>query len=265
MLYILIFFILGIFISYFIEILGYRLPKGEDLFRKSTCDKCNHDLKIYEKIPVISFIIQRGRCNYCHQKISKMYIVFEIITGLLFALTYYSFCNENLSVLRITFGILFISSLIIVCYSDIKYMIISDEILIVFSSIITLLKLFIQYSNEEILNLMDLGYAIIDILIDVIVMYLIMFAIKKIGDFVFKKESLGKGDLKLMAYIAIVLGFKLSIVTIFIASFIALPVAIISNLKKDKIMIPFGPYLAIGAMILFLAKIDFNSLLELIH
>ena len=68
-----------------------------------------------------------------------------------------------------------------------------------------------------------------------------------------------------MAYIAIVLGTKLSIVTIFIASFVALPFAIISNLKKDKLMLPFGPFLAIGAMILFLTRVDFNSLLELLR
>lgn len=263
--YLLLFFILGVIASYFIELLGYRLPKDEDILKKCTCDKCSHELKFIEKIPIISFIIQRGRCNYCHQKISKIYIIFEIMTGILFSLTYLSFYNENLNILKIVFGLFFITSLIIVCFSDFKYMIISDEVLIVFSTIIVLLKIFIKFSNEEILNLMDLGYALIDIIIDAVVVYLIMFAIKKIGDVVFKKESLGKGDLKLMAYIAIVLGIKLSVVTIFIASFIALPVAILSNLKKDKLMLPFGPFLAIGAMILFLLKIDFSSLLELLH
>ena len=263
--YLLGFFILGVICSYFVELLGYRLPKNEDILKKSTCDKCSHELRFIEKIPIISFIIQRGRCNYCHQKISKLYIIFEIMTGVLFSLTYLSFYDENLSVLKIIFGLCFVGSLIIVCFSDFKYMIISDEVLIVFSTIIVLLKLFIKFSSEEILNLMDLGYALIDIIIDVAVVFLIMFAIKKIGDLVFKKESLGYGDLKLMAYIAIVLGIKLSIVTIFIAAFIALPVAILSNLKKDKLMLPFGPYLAIGAMILFLLKIDFSSLLELLH
>jgi prepilin signal peptidase PulO-like enzyme (type II secretory pathway) len=187
------------------------------------------------------------------------------MTGVLFALTYFIFREDTICNLKVLFGIVFISSLIIICFSDFKYMIIPDEILIVFTVLIILIKLFIQFTNEEIISLMDLGYAFIDIIIDMVLIYLVMFAIKKIGDFVFKKESLGKGDLKLMAYIAIVLGFKLSIITIFLASFIALPVAIISNLKKDKLMLPFGPYLAIGAIILFLLKVDFNSLLELLH
>ena len=261
--YLLLFFLLGVLCSSLVELLGYRLPIDIDVFKKSTCDKCNHELKLYERIPIISFLIQKGRCNYYHQKISKYYIIFEILTGVLFSLTYISFRDDGL--LKIIFALLFVTSLIIVCFSDFKYMIISDEVLIVFSTIIILLKLFIKFNNEEILNLMDLGYSLIDIFIDAVVAYLIMFAIKKIGDFVFKKESLGNGDLKLMAYIAVVLGFKLSIVVIFIASFIALPVAIISNLKKDKLMLPFGPFLAIGAMILFLLQVDFNSLLELIH
>lgn len=259
------FFILGVICSYLIEILGYRLPLGESILKRSRCDKCSHDLKFYEQIPIISFIIQRGRCNYCHQKISKLYLFFEIMTGFIFLLTYLSFYDENFGLLYIVFGLLFVSSLIIICFSDFKYMIISDEVLIVFSSIIVILKIFLEFRNEEITNLMDLGYSLIDIIINVAITYLIMFCIKKIGDLIFKKESLGKGDLKLMAYIAIVLGFKLCIVVIFLASFIALPFAIISNLKKDKLMLPFGPFLAIGAIILFLLKIDFNSLLELLH
>ena len=263
--YILLFFILGIITSFFIEILGYRLPLGEDLLKKNYCDKCNHELKFIETLPIISFIIQKGRCKYCHQKISKTYIIFEILTGILFSLTYLSFYNENFSTLKLVLGIFFVGSLLIVCYSDFKYMIISDEVLIVFSAIMVLLKVFIEFKNEEILSIMDLGYALIDIIIDVVIIYFIMYIIKKIGDFIFKKESLGKGDLKLMAYIAIILGFKLSIVIIFLASFLALPFAIISNLRKDKLMLPFGPFLAISAIILFLLKVDFNSLLELLH
>ena len=264
-LYILLFFILGVMVSYLVEILGYRLPLKDNLFKPGYCDKCSHTLKFYEKIPIISFIMQRGRCNYCHQKISLIYIIHELASGILFSLTYLSFYNEEYNFISIIFGLFFVTSLIIVCFSDFKYMIISDEVLIVASVVIVILKIYIGFKYEEILNFMDLGYYIIDMVIDALVLYLLMFAIKKIGDFVFKKESLGKGDLKLMAYIAIVLGTKLSIVTIFIASFVALPFAIISNLKKDKLMLPFGPFLAIGAMILFLTRVDFNSLLELLH
>lgn len=68
-----------------------------------------------------------------------------------------------------------------------------------------------------------------------------------------------------MIYIGIVMGWKLSIIIIFIGSFLALIPSIINNYKKDKVMLPFGPFLAIATMILFLMKVDFSSLLELLH
>jgi len=265
MIYAVILFVIGIILSFFFTKLGYRLPLGEDMLEPSRCDKCNHELKLIEKIPIISYIIQRGKCKYCNQKISRLYLPFEIMTGILFVLTYFVFINDELPHLKIIFGLFFISGLIIICYSDIKYMIISDEILIVFTSIIVILKLYIIFRSEEILTLLDLGYEVIFMLIDAFVMYFIMFVIKKLGDLVFKKESLGNGDLKLMIYIAIVMGWKLSIIIIFIGSFLALIPSIINNYKKDKVMLPFGPFLAISTMILFLMKVDFNSLLELLH
>jgi hypothetical protein len=87
------------------------------------------------------------------------------MSGITFALTFYTFGEDNILIL--IFGLLFITSLLIICFSDIKYMIIPDEVLIVSSSIILLLKLFIKFNNEEILNLMDLGYVLIDILMSV--------------------------------------------------------------------------------------------------
>lgn len=265
MIYAIVLFFVGIVFSFFFTKFGYRLPLGEDILEPSRCDKCNHELTFIEKIPIISFIIQKGKCNYCNQKISRLYIPFELMTGILFSLTYLSFINEELPHLKIIFGLFFISGLIIICYSDIKYMIISDEVLIVFTSLIVILKLYITFRSEEILTLLDLGYEIIFMLIDAFVIYFIMYIIKKLGDLVFKKESLGNGDLKLMIYIGIVMGWKLSIIIIFIGSFLALIPSIINNYKKDKVMLPFGPFLAIATMILFLMKVDFSSLLELLH
>ena len=265
MIYAVILFFVGIVFSFFFTKLGYRLPIGEDILEPSRCDKCNHELKFIEKIPIISFIIQKGKCKYCNQKISRLYIPFELMTGILFSLTYLSFINEELPYLKIILGLFFISGLIIICYSDIKYMIISDEVLIVFTSLIVILKLYITFRSEEILTLLDLGYEVVFMLIDAFVIYFIMYIIKKLGDLVFKKESLGNGDLKLMIYIGIVMGWKLSIIIIFIGSFLALIPSIINNYKKDKVMLPFGPFLAIATMILFLMKVDFSSLLELLH
>ena len=68
-----------------------------------------------------------------------------------------------------------------------------------------------------------------------------------------------------MIYISVVMGYKLSIIIIFLAAVFALIPSIINNYKKDKVMLPFGPFLALATILLFLMKVDFNSLLELLH
>ena len=148
--------------------------------------------------------------------------------------------------------------------ADIKYMLIPNKILLVFTLLVLFLKLFIGINNKELTSFMDIGYEVIIMAIDAIIMFVIMFIIKKLGKIVFKKEALGGGDVKMMAYIAMLLGYKISIVIIFFASFIALPVFIYNALKKSETMLPFGPFLAIATLILYLAKIDFDTLLSLI-
>ena len=106
---------------------------------------------------------------------------------------------------------------------------------------------------------------ILFMLIDAFIMFAIMYIIKKIGDMIFKKESLGGGDVKMMCLIAIMLGYKMSIIVIFLASFIALPISIYNAYRKNEAMLPFGPYLAVASVILFLLQINFDMVLEFIH
>ena len=91
-----------------------------------------------------------------------------------------------------------------------------------------------------------------------------MFLVKIIGDFIFKKESLGGGDIKLMFLFGLVLDFPISIVTIFLATFIAFPIAIYVLLRRKDNMIPFGPFLSVAAIILLISKIDLIDVINLI-
>lgn len=262
---VIIFFIIGVICGYFFNNIGYRLSIKESLFEESKCDKCNHPLSFKEKIPIVSFIIQKGRCNYCHQKISMIYLIFEILTGLLFALTYVNFVDFNNSGIKIALSLVFISALLIIMIGDIRYMLIPNNLLIVFGVLVVALKLYLGYKNEEILSFLDAGYELLFMLIDAGIMFIIMLIIKKIGDLIFKKESLGGGDIKMMAFVALIMGYKMSIIVIFIASFIALPFSIYNAYKKNEVMLPFGPYLAVATMILYLCNINFDTILEIIH
>lgn len=145
----------------------------------------------------------------------------------------------------------FISMLCIIVLSDYEYMIISDEVLIFFSIALTI-ELLIKD------GLASTGIH----LLEGILAFFTMWGIKKIGDFMFKKESMGGGDIKLMFVFGLVLGYPLAIISIFVGSIIGLPISLIIVAKKSSHEIPFGPFLSAGALILLLSQIDFNAIIK---
>lgn len=241
-------FIFGIVLGSFYNVVGYRIPKGQSLITPAShCPKCNHKLGASELVPIFSYIFQRGKCKNCKDKISLFYPIFELTTGLLFALSYLIFGFSIDFFIAITF----ISMLLIIIISDYQTMIIPDEVLIS-STIILLIELCIKNGFDTIyINL-----------INGLIAFIIMWLLKLFGDFLFKKESMGGGDIKLMFVIGLVLDWKLAIITIFLASFIGLPVSLIVLLRKKTDIIPFGPFLSVGAIIILLTQIQFDTLLN---
>lgn len=243
-------FIFGITLGSFYNVVGWRLPKGESLiFPSSHCTKCNHKLGASELVPIFSYLFLGGKCKNCGDKISLFYPIFELLTGLLFVIAYWVFGFS----MEFIISLVFISVLLIVFISDYQTMIIPDEVLI-FGSILIIILLFIKGGL----------LLAIDGLVNGAISFVIMFLLKKMGDFMFKRESMGGGDIKLMFLIGLVLGFEMSIISIFIASFIGLPISIgIMYLKKDDI-IPFGPFLSIAAIIILLSRLNFDIIINLL-
>lgn len=243
------FFIVGTIFGSFYNVVGYRLPKGESLlYPSSHCTKCNHKLEPLELVPILSFLFLGGKCRKCKVKISVFYPIFEFFSGLLFALSYVAFGFS----LECLLSIVFISMLLIIIISDYQTMIIPDSVLIVFSAIIIIIKFFmVGFDGVAIAFLNSIGS------------FMIMFILKLLGDFLFKKESMGGGDIKLLGVFGLVLGFPMSLVSIFLAAIIALPISLILIKKNSSHEIPFGPYLAISAIIIMLLKIDINSIINI--
>ena len=244
------FFVLGTILGSFYNVVGYRLPKGESIiFPPSHCPKCNHRLEPWELIPIVSFLLQRGKCTKCKDKISWYYPVFEAFCGVLFLLSYLCFGLTYELIIVLTF----ISMLIIIMVSDYHYMIISDEVLIFFGLAIIIEKVII-YGFKTLLPTLVAGISC----------FLIMLIIKLLGDIVFKQESMGGGDIKLLGIFGLILGIPNSLLSIVVGSFIGLPISIIVlNVKKTHI-VPFGPFLALGAIVVLLTKIDITTLINLI-
>lgn len=261
--YFLIFFI-GILFGNMFNMFGNVLSnKHNKNYIYTNCKNCNYKLK-FTDISLISYIFNLGRCKNCKKKISFFPSFIEIMTGLLFLICYIKYNNSEEQILYLIYSLSFISSLIMIIVSDIKYMIIPDQIIIVFTIIMSIIKLLIGYSNEEIKSILDLGYEILFLFYDGFFMFLIMYGLKSLGDFLCKRDSMGGGDVKLMFYISLVLGWRISILILFLAAFIALPVSIVKMIRKKEVMLPFGPYIAISTLIIFLFKIDFNTVLDYI-
>lgn len=242
-------FIIGTVFGSFYNVVGYRLPKGESIISPpSHCPNCNTKLGPLELFPVLSYLIQKGRCKHCKTKISSFYTVFELLTGILFVLAYLSFGFSKELIIALTF----ISMLIIIVVSDYNYMIISDEVLIFFGIVLGIEILFINGTDD-----------FVKAIANGILAFITMFAIKKLGDIIFKKESMGGGDIKLMFIFGLVLGYPMAILSIFIGSIIGLPLSLIMLKKNTEHIIPFGPYLAAGATIILLLHINMNTLLNL--
>ena len=235
----------------FYTVVGQHLPNHEPfLINRSHCDICKHKLSFLDMIPIISYLFLKGKCRYCHTKISNLSTYMELFTGVLFACSYYVFgLSYNL---LIALGI--VTLLIIVSVSDITYFIIPDELLIFFTGYFLII---IALNNGVITALWSIlsGFLLFS------VMYIIML----FGNFIFKKETLGGGDIKMMFVFGLVLHPIIGIFSIFLSSLIALPISIILLWKKNQNLIPFGPFLIIGSAILYFTQITPEIILKLLQ
>ena len=243
--YIIIFFVFGLAFGSFYNVVGFRLGKNENIiFPSSHCMECNHKLKFYENIPIVSYIFLKGRCKNCKEKISILYPVVELFTGILFALSYYSF----------GFSIEIIPALlIIVIVTDLSYYIILDSILVIFGVL-----MFIY-------NIITMGFlnACTYVLFG-FVMFAFMFILMKLGNFLFKEESLGGGDIKLMGVLGMSMNPLLSFCALTIGAISAIPGSLYFYLKKQENKIPFGPFIVAGFLIILFTKVDIQSIIDFV-
>lgn len=245
-------FILGLMFGSFYNVVGMRLSNNESIvFPGSHCEKCNHKLKWYENIPLFSYILLKGKCSNCHTKISVWYPATELFTGMLFLISYYTFGIS----LEFLIAIILSSLTTIIFVSDINYYIILDSPIIIGSILIIIIKLFM----EPFINVLySIGSGIL--------IFAIMYTIMLLGNLIFKKESLGGGDIKLSFIAGLVLGPKLGIFYIIFGAFLAFPYAIYVTIRNKDNMLPFGPFLISSLLIIYLDYEFFlNFLNTLLH
>ncbi|WP_371933454.1 prepilin peptidase [Halobacillus litoralis] len=232
-------FITGTILGSFFNVVGLRLPKNIPFTTsRSACPHCSTPLQARDLIPLFSYLIAKGKCRHCQHSISVTYPLVELITGFLFLVAYlylglsWEFAGASL----------LISLAVIVTVSDFHYMLIPNKLLLFFAAT------FVIY--RTISPLQPWYDSIFGALAGFVIIFLIILV---------SRGGMGAGDMKLLGTLGILLGFKLTLLTLFLATLIGTVVSL--TLLAFKVIgrkdpFPFGPSIVLAAVISYLYGFD---------
>lgn len=227
----------GMVVGSFLNVCICRLPKGESVVSPpSHCPNCDYRIRWYDNIPLVSYLLLRGRCRGCGTRISIQYPLVELLNGLLTLALFLRF-GPTLAFLVL---FLFCSALVVITFIDLEHQIIPDEISL--SGIVIGFVCSFFLPGHSWLN------SLLGILLGGGSLLLVAYAYQWLTG----KEGMGGGDIKLLAMMGAFLGWKSILFIIFASSLVGSVIGVTMMLvqKKDsKLAIPFGPYLAFGAVL----------------
>lgn len=229
--------IFGAIIGSFLNVVILRLPTDDEsiIFPASHCPCCQSPLSWYENIPIISFLVLRGRCSHCHTRISLQYPIVELCMALLSAAIVHRF---GLSITAAGY-FLFCAALVVIIWIDLEHQIIPDVISlpgILLGLIFSLVSPALTWQDSLIGLLLGGG-----VLYAIALFYLLWR----------KQEGMGGGDIKLLAMIGAFLGWQSLPFVIFASSLSGACIGILAMIKQGKgakMRIPFGPFLSLAAL-----------------
>jgi len=229
--------VFGAMIGSFLNVCIFRLPKEESIvWPGSYCPHCKNPIKSYDNIPLVSYILLKGRCRHCHTAISFQYPLVEGITALASLILFIKF-GLSLSYL---FYFLFVAALIVITVIDLYHQIIPDVISLPGIGVGLIASLLIP------------EITLFNSLFGILLGGGSLFLVATLYHWLFKREGMGGGDVKLLAMIGAFLGWKAVLLTILLSSLVGSITGIIVMLSKGKdfkYAIPFGPFLSFGAVI----------------
>ncbi|MEA3384466.1 MAG: prepilin peptidase [Campylobacterota bacterium] len=245
--------LIGLIFGSFFNMLIYRLPLGVSLLnpKRSICPNCNYQLKWYENIPLFSYLFLKGKCSNCSKEISIFYPTVELLTALV---TLLLFIKIGLNIEFLITTLLFYI-LIILSFIDLRYKAVPDYLLI----IVFICALFIPHFSFYNALVFAGGFVLLELFVT--------FYIQNIKSRILKDDSLktqramGEGDIPIAAVIGGLLGIKLGIVAIFLASIFAIIPSLINSFIKKDIETPFIPYLSLGLFAVFVFDENIKNIL----
>lgn len=235
-------FVFGAIVGSFLNVCIVRMPQEKSLiFPRSHCVHCQKPIPWYDNIPLASYFLLGARCRYCRQKISFRYVIVELLTAVSFVFFYNFFCWNWILLPYLVFH----CALMVATFVDLEHRIIPDEISLggmIAGLIFSFLFPQLHHTSSQVLGL---GRSLLGALIGGGSIY----AMGMLGDFLFKKESMGGGDVKFLAMVGAFLGWQMALLTFFIAPFFGAVFGVIVKLRTKESVIPYGPFLALGAWI----------------
>ena len=254
-------FLFGLAVGSFLNCIIYRLEEGESFLRgRSFCPHCGHILSFGDLIPVLSFLILKGKCRYCSQKISLQYPLVELATVIIFLTLYYNFFTM-VNLLQFIFLLAISCFLIIIFVYDLKHYIIPDKIIYPAIAIALIYQLFRIWNLHPLCGYPVSNFAphffksggsnfrmLANPLLSAILAGLFFLIIVLIS----RGKWMGVGDIKLAFLIGLILGFPKILVALFLAFLIGAIIGlglVISGKKTLKSEVPFGPFLVSGTFI----------------
>ena len=237
----LIVFVFGIVIGSFLNVCIYRLPLGKSIVMpRSFCPFCETPIKWYDNIPLVSFLVLKAKCRNCSQPIPVRYFLVELFTALVGMLLLYNFYFTA------PFFIywFFTCALIVIVGIDIEHQEIPDVVSIpgIVIGLVAMTVFRLDGSENHVGSL-------VNSLLGIIAGGGAMFLMGVVGELIYKKQAVGGGDLKLMAMIGAFLGWKMVLVTFFLAPMFGAGVGIFMKIKFHKEVIAYGPYLSLAALV----------------
>jgi leader peptidase (prepilin peptidase) / N-methyltransferase len=252
-------FPLGACIGSFLNVCVYRIPLDLSVVApRSFCPSCRTPIPWYLNMPILSYLLLRGKCRFCRAKITPRYALIEALTGLLFLLVWLKYFPlegaRPLHLVPVSDPLLVpvywlaISGLILGTFVDFEHLIIPDRVTLGGILAGLLLSALVPSLHGETLPMHGLLWSSLGALAG----WFLLWGAAILGTFLLKKEAMGFGDVKLIGAIGAFLGTKAVLFTILTSSLIGSAAGIVMVLagkKKMQSRIPYGPYLALAAVI----------------
>ncbi|MDI9570887.1 MAG: A24 family peptidase [Pseudomonadota bacterium] len=227
--------LLGAIVGSYLNVCIYRIPRGESLvFPASRCPRCGSDIPWHDNVPIIGYLLLKGRCRHCRQRISGRYPLVEALSAALASAAYLKFGLSP----ALPAVFLFLAALIVIVFIDIEHQIIPHEIVLPGIPVFLLAAVFTMGVSWR--------DSFLGIMVGIGVLYLIALYYEQITG----NEGMGGGDVNLMAMFGAFLGWQSLPFILMIASVTGAAVGIFLMIRRGeslKYAVPFGPFLSLGA------------------